>query len=208
MVWASSCIFIVVSWIVPHLDVNIDFMFSFILIVLVHHWYTLHALCRSQLFLGDMQYVSLCVLVFDCCVWLLHDRGVDPLSWLRPAWFHVVEHAHIDFGVLADSVYFCFRSLLDHFSHPLMQGGAVHIMGGSGTFHDCTFTGNTAVSVGVGITICIYCFVLDCSSLGCEYSRIADSTSCFLLYSLCWCIIDAPYLIYVGRNSFSVTCRA
>ena len=67
------------------------------------------------------------------------------------------------------TLYICFRSLLDHFTHPLMQGGAVFIGGGSGTFYDCTFTGNTAVSVGVGITICIYCCVLDCSSLGCEY---------------------------------------
>ena len=117
-----------------------------------------------------------------------------------------MELANIYFSVLADAVYFCFILLLDHFSHPLMQGGAVYINGGSGTFHDCTFTGNTAVSDGVGITICIYCCVLDCSSLGCEYSKIADSTSCFLLFSLCWSIIDAPYLICVGRNFFSGTC--
>ena len=78
----------------------------------------------------------------------------------------------------------------------------MHIGDGSGTFVDCTFTGNTAVSDGVGITMCICWCALDCCSLGCEYSRIADSTSCFLLFSLCWPIIDAPYLICVGRNFF------
>jgi len=136
-VYLLLCLGLFLTWMWIFENCWLDFMFSFILIVLVYHWCTLLGLCRSQLFLGDMQSVSLCVLVFDCCVWLLHDRGVDPLCWLRPAWFHVEERAHMDFGVLADSVYFCFWS-----------------------------------------------------------------------FSLCWCIIDAHYLICVGRNFFSGTCRA
>ena len=78
-----------------------------------------------------------------------------------------------------------------------MQGGAVYINGGSGTFHDCTFTGNEAVSDGVGIAMCNFCCVLDLSSLGCEYLKFADSTSCFHMFSLCWSIIDAPCVIVI-----------
>ena len=137
---------------------------------------------------------SCLIVVCDCCMIVVLIRCVD-CGQHGCMWWNV-----------RTLILACWLTLYTS-STSSMQGGAVYIGGGSGTFYDCTFTGNTAVSDGVGITMYIYCCVLDCSSLGCEYSRIADSTSCFLLFSLCWPIIDAPYLLCVGRNFFSGTCR-